>query len=118
MTTTVHHTIRYLAAALFLLLGLGCVTTAAAIDLDAAKAQGLVGETPSGYLAPVQEPPSPAVEALVERINRERRARYEAIAEKNDIEVSAVEKLAGKKAIEKTPPGQYVLAPEGRWVKK
>lgn len=117
MSTTMHRNLRHLAAAFFLLLGLGCAHTAAAIGLDAAKAQGLVGETPTGYLAPVKAP-SPEVKALVERINGERRARYEAIARKNGIEVSAVEKLAGKKAIEKTPPGQFVRTPGGQWVQK
>jgi uncharacterized protein YdbL (DUF1318 family) len=32
--------------------------------------------------------------------------------------VDAVEALAGKKAIERTPPGQYVRLPSGQWVKK
>ena len=48
-------------------------------QLDTAKQQGLVGETPTGYLD--------------------------------------VETVAGQKALERTPSGQYILK-DGQWVKK
>lgn len=86
-----------------------------ALDLDSAKAQGLVGETDSGYLAAVQ--PSAEVSALVSDINSKRRAEYERIARQNGIAVADVEKLAAKKAIDKTPAGQYVQV-GGSWRKK
>ena len=84
-------------------------------QLDEAKAEGLVGETPTGYLAVVRE--GGQAGEIVEVINQARREEYTRIAEKHDIAVSQVEAVAGKKAIEKTPPGQFVKV-DGRWVKK
>ncbi len=87
-----------------------------ALDLAAAKSQGLVGETPSGYLAAVKG--GGEAKQLVDGINAQRRAKYQDIARQNKIELSAVEQLAGKKAIEKTPPGEFVQLPSGKWIKK
>lgn len=89
--------------------------TAFAIGLDDAKARGLVGETVDGYLGAVEA--SAEVNALVADINAKRKAEYQRIAQKNGIDLSTVEALAGKKAIEKTPAGQYVQI-EGAWVRK
>jgi len=86
-----------------------------ALDLREAKEQGLVGETESGYLAAVTS--SAAVNALVENINAQRKAEYARIAKQNGIAVSDVEKLAARKAIEKTPAGQFVNV-GGSWQKK
>ena len=38
--------------------------------------------------------------------------------EKRGISVKAVATLAGKKWIEKTPPGQYVMTSSGKWTQK
>ena len=86
-----------------------------ALDLGTAKGEGLVGETSSGYIAAVK--PSKEVNALVESINSQRKAQYQKIATKNGISLQAVEVRAGKKAIEKTPPGQMVNTGSG-WTKK
>ena len=87
-----------------------------AIDLQTAKKQGLVGETASGYLAPVT-PAKNDVKALVSDINNKRKQRYKAIAKRNATSLQAVEQLAGKKAIEKSKAGSYVK-PNGHWIKK
>lgn len=87
-----------------------------AIHLDDAKTQGLVGETPSGYLEAVSTA-SPEVVKLIESVNSQRRSEYQRIAKTNGIALSDVEALAGKKAIEKTPPGQFVKY-SGQWRKK
>lgn len=101
---------------LFLAFLLGFAVSVWALELRDAKEQGLVGETPSGYLEAVgiatQE-----VSDLLKNINLQRREEYQRIATKNNISLSDVEALAGKKAIEKTPPGQYVKI-DGQWVKK
>lgn len=83
--------------------------------LDSAKQQGLVGETPTGYLDVVK--PDSDAQAVVDAINQARREEYARIAEKHDIPVTQVETVAGKKALEKTPAGQYILV-EGEWVRK
>jgi uncharacterized protein YdbL (DUF1318 family) len=90
--------------------------TSMAIELQDAKTQLLVGEKADGYLGVIKS--SPEVNALVSRINKARRQHYEDIARRNGTSVDVVEKLAGKKAIEKTPSGQYVQLPPGSWVKK
>jgi len=86
-----------------------------ALDLQTAKAQGLVGETLTGYLAPVKA--TPEVQQLVKTINTKRKAQYKKIAQRNGTSLQAVEQLAGKKAIEKTPPGQLIKT-DGGWQKK
>ena len=88
-----------------------------ALSLDAAKSQGLIGEKPSGYLGIVNPPGDAAVQQLVNEINSQRRAKYLQIANKNGTALVAVEQLAGKKAIEKTDPGNYVEI-NGNWKRK
>lgn len=89
---------------------------AMAMDLQTAKAQGLVGETASGYLEAVQAP-SPEVAGLIADINGRRRAEYEEIAGRNQTSLTAVEQLAGAKAMEKSAPGSYIKS-GGVWRKK
>ncbi len=97
---------------ILLALPLSCL----AMDLDQAKAQGYVGETPSGYLEALPGAPADAG-ALVRDINNKRREEYQKIARKNGTDIKAVEQLAGKKAIEKTPPGFHYKA-GGSWKRK
>jgi len=101
---------------LFVLALLCCCQIAFALDLQTAKGQGLVGETPSGYLAPVQSGNNEAVQ-LVQSINAQRKQEYEKIAQRNNTPLQAVEQLAGKQALEKTPAGQFILV-GGGWKKK
>ena len=104
-----------------LLLGLVVSTLFAssvwALSLDQAKQQSLVGETPSGYLAAVRSGDS-AAQGVVDQINNARKAKYQQIAAKNGTSLSAVELLAGKKAIESSPAGYMVQLPNGSWTKK
>ncbi len=88
------------------------------VALDAAKAQGLVGEDASGYIAAVAPAPSKEVRALVKSVNDLRRAEYERIADENGIDVGDVEQLAGRKAIEKTQSGHYIRLPGSGWQQK
>ncbi|WP_372958478.1 YdbL family protein [Marinobacter sp.] len=83
--------------------------------LESAKSEGQVGEMPTGYLGVVSE--GGEAEAIVEAINEARRAEYARIADKHDIPVTQVEAVAGKKALEKTPSGQFIQV-DGRWVRK
>ena len=101
---------------LFVLALLCCCQIAFALDLQTAKVQGLVGETPTGYLAPVQGGNNEAAQ-LVQSINAQRKQEYEKIAQRNNTPLQAVEQLAGKQALEKTPAGQFILV-GGGWKKK
>jgi uncharacterized protein YdbL (DUF1318 family) len=89
--------------------------SAFALDLDAAKSAGLVGETNAGYIAAIK--PSTEVNALVASINSQRKAQYQKIATKNGISLEAVEVRAGQKAIERTSPGEFINTGSG-WQKK
>ena len=106
---------RLLITILFLSLTLFCQPVFA-LSLQEAKAQGLVGEMTSGYLAPVKDS-SQAVKELVADINTKRKTHYQGIAQKNGTSLQAVEQLAGKAAIKKTPSGYFVNDGTG-WKRK
>lgn len=91
-------------------------STASAISLEEAKAKGLVGEKPNGYLG-VVTPSGPDVQALTNDVNQKRRQAYEEIAKRNGTPLESVESLAGEKAIQNTRPGNFVEGPSG-WLKK
>jgi uncharacterized protein len=95
-----------------------CVPFVHALELEDAKTKGLVGETVTGYLAAVPGKSNPEVNALVNRINDLRRKEYQKIASKNGTAVAVVEKIGAKKAIDKTPAGQFVQRSDGSWTKK
>ena len=87
-----------------------------ALSLEDAKSQGLVGERANGYLGLVM-PGDAEAQALIKDVNQKRRQAYEEIARREGTNLSAVEMLAGEKAIQKTKPGNFVEGPGG-WVKK
>jgi uncharacterized protein YdbL (DUF1318 family) len=95
-----------------------CAMPAAAASLDQAKAAGQVGERVDGYLGVVDANAPADVRALVDQVNAERRAKYEQIAQKQGAPLAAVAQIAGKKLVERTPSGQYVLDAGGQWRKK
>lgn len=97
---------------------LGFVVPSWGLTLEEAKAQGLVGEQPNGYLGVVQSGAAPAVQALADDINQKRRSTYEDIARRNATSLEAVEMLAGKTAIEHTKPGYFIRRPSGEWLQK
>ncbi len=90
---------------------------ALAADLDQAKNDGLIGERADGYLGLVDSNAGDDVRALVADVNGKRKAQYERIAAKNDLPLDQVEALAGKKTIEKTRSGHWVLQ-NGGWRQK
>lgn len=96
--------------------GLLCAVPSWALSLDEAKAKGMVGEKPNGYLGAVSG--GGDVQALVSDINQKRRQAYEEIARKNGTQLSAVETLAGEKAIQNTKAGLMIQGPSGQWMKK
>ena len=97
-------------------LGLATISPASALSLEEAKAKGLVGEKPNGYLGAVH-PSVSDVQALTNDVNQKRREAYEDIAKRHRTQLDAVETLAGEKAIQNTKPGHFVEGPSG-WMKK
>lgn len=88
---------------------------AAMSSLSQAKSVGLLGEQPNGYLGVVKAQDNAA--EIARLINDARRAEYQSLAKDNNIQLSDVETMAGKKALEKTPAGQYIQL-NGKWLKK
>ena len=66
-----------------------------ALDLQSAKQQGLVRETPGGYLKAVKS--SSEVKALVSSVNAGRKQHYSKISKKTGASLKAVEQQAGAK---------------------
>jgi hypothetical protein len=89
-----------------------------AIDLDAAKSQGLVGEANTGYLAAVQMPASAEVRALIADVNAKRKASFENTARKTGATVEQVAYRFYELAVQKTAAGNYYQDAGGRWQKK
>ena len=97
-------------------------TTVFAMDLNSAmsnlgqaKSAGLLGEQTNGYLGVVKEQGNAS--DIARLINDARRAEYERLAKDNNLQLSDVETMAGKKALEKTPTGQYIQL-NGKWLTK
>ena len=86
--------------------------SAFSLTLGEAKTQGLVGEQANGKLGVVVS--TQEVIALVADINDKRHDAYKKIAQRNGTDITVVQKLAGKKAIAKTPAGQFVKT-AGQW---
>lgn len=85
--------------------------------LDDAKAAGTLGEGPDGYLHLVESGAAEA-EALASSINARRKVKYQSIATKQGMPPNTVAAQAGKKLIERTPAGQYVMNANGDWTQK
>lgn len=103
---------------LFLTLLLAFAPTAWAITLQEAKQQGLVGEQRDGYLGVVGNGANSEVTQLIAEVNRERRSRYQQIAQQNGATLQQVQTLAAEQAREATQRGHFVQEASGEWVKK
>jgi len=92
----------------------GTTGTAFAQDYNAAKAGGLIGEKPDGYVGIVGNA-TPELRRLVDDTNIKRKAVY---AEKAKAERATVEEYAftsGCLLIAKTQPGMKYQTPGGAW---
>lgn len=89
--------------------------TVFAMDLSTARAQGLVGEKPDGYIAAIT--PTAETNAVVSDVNARRKAEYERISKENGQTVSVVGTVAAEKIINGLPAGSYYQGPNG-WQKK
>lgn len=90
----------------------------AASPLTQPKADGLIGEQANGYIGLVKQNVPADVKKLVKDVNAKRKAGYQKIAAKQGTSLAEVERVGGKKAIEKTLRGNYIRAASGGWRKK
>lgn len=108
---------RTIAASVIAALALGAVA-AQAQDRDpayaAARAAGLVGEKPNGYLGIVGNP-TPELQAIVDDNYNSRRRVYtqRALELRRTLDEYAI--TAGCLAISRTQPGERYQAPDGTW---
>ena len=89
-----------------------------AIDIRSAKAEGLVGEANTGYIAAVQTPASAEARALIADVNKKRKAQFTSTAQKTGTTVTQVANRFYELAVQKTAPGNYYQDAGGRWKKK
>jgi hypothetical protein len=95
----------------------GAALPSAALDLDSAKAQGVVGESTDGYVGAVSASAPADVQSLVADVNARRRAAYQEIAQKNGTKVEDVAVLAAQKLIARAPAGAWIRD-KGQWYQK
>ena len=81
---------------------------------QAARAAGEVGEQPDGYLGVVGSA-SPAVRALVNNINIQRKAAYTQQSAASGAMVEQFAFTSGCNLILKTAPGEKYKGPDGVW---
>jgi hypothetical protein len=106
------------AVCLALAMIVGAATGAWSASLDNAKAIGLIGERPDGYVAAVQPNPPPDIAALVQQVNSKRRAAYADIAAKEGVPIEQVGALTAEKIRAQAPSGDYFLNSNGTWTQK
>lgn len=87
--------------------------------VDAAKAQGIVGEKSDGYLGFVTGNADAAVRAAVAEINAGRQQLYAQAAAKNGVSPAAAGASAFNTVVQtRLKPGEYYQNASGAWVKK
>ncbi|MGK7245771.1 YdbL family protein [Buttiauxella agrestis] len=87
-----------------------------ALTLTEARQQGRVGETYSGYIAPIKQDKETL--ALVKSINEARSQNYQKLADSNNISANQVAGLAGQKLVARAQAGEYVRGINGQWMRK
>lgn len=87
--------------------------------VDAAKAQGVVGEQADGFLGFVKPSSDPALKAAVDEINQGRAALYRQAAAKNGVSVEAAGASAYTTVVQaRIKPGEFYKPAGGGWVRK
>ena len=86
--------------------------------LDAAKAQGVVGEQGDGYLGLVSGSASPSVKAAMDEINAGRSKAYQDIATKSGVTPAAAGEATALQLFARVPSGQYYRPVGGGWTRK
>jgi hypothetical protein len=92
---------------------------AAASPLDGPRDAGIVGEGVDGYAAIRDEArATPSIRALVQDINKQRRAYYEERAKEEGVAAAAIARIYAKTIYEKAPSGWWFRTDGGAWRQK
>ena len=92
--------------------------SAAKAVVDAAKAQGIVGEQGDGYLGLVAGTADAQVTAAVQAINAGRAAVYHQTATNSGVSPEAAGEAAGRILLGRVPAGQFYKPLGGSWTKR
>jgi uncharacterized protein YdbL (DUF1318 family) len=102
-----------------------CIAPAVAADLardkslvDAAKAQGIVGEQGDGFLGFVKGSADPGTSEAVNEINAARSETYRQTAAKTGVTPEAAGQAVAIQLQARMPAGQYFKPLGGTWVQK
>lgn len=87
-----------------------------ALDLQAARASGVVGETQNGYVEALGGGGEAAM--LAAEVNAKRKAEYARISAENGQAIDVVAKIAAGKIIAGLPKGAQYQDAKGKWVQK
>ncbi len=82
---------------------------------EQAKAMGIIGEQPNGYLGVIKQ--SSDADLIVSNVNEWRKKRYQQTALEQGIPLNSIENGAGQRLYQRAEPGHYLLI-NGKWVKK
>jgi uncharacterized protein YdbL (DUF1318 family) len=110
-----------------IMLALGCASTVLAAGekermlervpkIEALKDAGTIGETANGLLGYVKE--DPTSKALIDAENQDRKAVYEAIANKQGVTAAAVAKRRALQLAEQASSGDWLQDESGQWSQK
>lgn len=114
--------IRQLLIALALSINLAGAAHAQSADakatVDAAKAQGVVGEQGDGFLGLVSGSASASVKAAMDEINAGRSKAYQDIATKSGVTPAAAGEATALQLFGRVPAGQYYRSVGGAWTRK
>jgi uncharacterized protein YdbL (DUF1318 family) len=100
-----------------LLMILPVAAMAGGLDLVGARQAGLIGEQPDGLIGAVTPNPSAEVKDLIASTNQGRLDVYRETAQKQNLPLETVQKIAAEKLFSLAAPGDYILS-GGKWVKK
>jgi uncharacterized protein YdbL (DUF1318 family) len=110
--------IKSLLGSLVMALAMIFAAPAMADSLDQARAAGLVGERPDGFVAAVSANAPADVMSLIQSVNAQRLQRYQQIANEKGVPVPQVGAITAEKIIAKLKPGWYYMNASGQWVQK
>lgn len=110
--------IKSLLGGLLMALAMMFAAPAMADSLDEARAAGLVGERPDGYVGAVSSNAPADVMSLIQSVNSQRMQKYQQIAAEKGVPAEQVAALTAEKIIAKLKPGWYYMDASGQWVQK
>ncbi len=101
---------------LIFMVGMVFSTAAFAMDLQAARDAGVVGERLDGYIGIIKM--SAKARGLMQEVNGKRLIEYKRISKENNQPVDVVAKIAAKQIIAGLSKGHYYQAADGSWQQK